>query len=285
MGEMDMIGVDPSNAEQARAWDGDEGEYWAMNAERFDAGVARYHEAFLNRAAIGPAEQVLDIGCGTGQTTRDAARLAADGAALGIDLSSRMVEVARRTARREGVANVTFERGDAQVHHFPAGRFDISVSRMGTMFFCYPVAAFTNIARAVRPGGRLALLVWQGADGNEWLREILGALSAGRDLPPPPTDGPSPISMADPDRVRRILAGAGFTGVTLEGRAEPMDFGATAEEAHRFVAGLMAWMVDGLEAEHRSRALDALRATMEAHATADGVLFESATWLVTAIRP
>ena len=67
--------VDPSNAEQAKAWDGGEGAYWAAHADHFDRSVTAYHLPFMEAAAIGTGEQVLDIGCGTGQTTRDAARL------------------------------------------------------------------------------------------------------------------------------------------------------------------------------------------------------------------
>src|SRR5215470_2686546 len=144
--------VDPANAEQARAWDGDEGAYWAGNAGRFDRAVAAYHERFLAAA---------DIGCGTGQTTRDAARAAADGVALGVDLSGQMIALARRLAAGQGIANARFEQADAQIHPFPGHWFDAAISRTGTMFFADPAAAFANIARALRPGGGLAMLVWQ----------------------------------------------------------------------------------------------------------------------------
>src|SRR5262249_59302214 len=90
--------VDPSNAEQAKGWDGGEGAYWAAHAERFDRTIASYHLPFLETAAIGAGEQVLDVGCGTGQTTRDAARRAPAGGVLGVDLSSEMINLARRLA-------------------------------------------------------------------------------------------------------------------------------------------------------------------------------------------
>jgi cyclopropane fatty-acyl-phospholipid synthase-like methyltransferase len=105
------VRVDPSNAEQARAWDGDEGTCWAANAERFDAAVEAHHHPFLEAAAIGATDQVLDIGCGTGRTTRDAASAATSGAALGLDLSSQMIEVARRLAVAEGLTKCPFRAG------------------------------------------------------------------------------------------------------------------------------------------------------------------------------
>ena len=150
--------------------------YWAENAERFDRAVASYHERFVAAAEIGRTERVLDIGCGTGQTTRDAARAAPDGTALGVDLSGPMIALARRLAGEQGVANATFEQTDAQVHPFPEQSFDVAISRTGTMFFGDQVAAFANIARAIRPGGRLSVLVWQGPEPNEWIRDLSKAL-------------------------------------------------------------------------------------------------------------
>jgi SAM-dependent methyltransferase len=276
--------VDPTNAEQARAWDGNEGAYWAENAERFDRAVAAYHKRFLTTAAIGRAERVLDVGCGTGQTTRDAAQAAPDGTALGVDLSGRMIELARRLAAEEGIANARFDQADAQVQPFPARSFDVAISRTGTMFFGDPGAAFANIARATRPGGRLTMLVWQGPEPNEWIRELSGALAAGRDLPAPPIGAPGPFAQADPVGVRAVLTAAGFSNVELEGVAEPMWFGSNAEDAHAFVLGLMGWMLQGLDDAGRGRALDNLRATLRSHDTGRGVFYGSAAWLVKAAR-
>jgi SAM-dependent methyltransferase len=284
MTEVPALEVDPTNAEQARAWDGDEGAYWAENAERFDRALAAYHERLLAVAGIGRAERVLDIGCGTGQTTRDAARAASDGTGLGVDLSGRMIEFARRLATEEGIANTRFEQADAQVHPFPTRSFDVAISRTGTMFFGDPGAAFANIARAIRPGGRLAMLVWRGPEPNEWIRELSGALAAGRDLPAPPIGAPGPFAQADPEGVRAVLAAAGFSNIELEGLAEPMWFGSNAEDAHAFVLGLMGWMLQGLDNAGRDRALGNLRATLSAHDTGRGVFYPSAAWIVKAAR-
>ena len=276
--------VDASNEAQRRAWDGDEGDYWAAHAGHFDRSVAAYHRHLLAVAAIGQSDRVLDIGCGTGQTTRDAARQAPAGVALGVDLSARMLDCARRLAEAEGLANATFEQADAQVHPFTAEAFDVAISRTGAMFFGDPVAAFSNIARALRPGGRLVLVTWQGAAGNEWLREIIAALSAGRDLTPPPPGTPGPFALSEPARVRALLTAGGFTDIELESRQEPMWFGHDAEDAHRFLVGLMGWMLQGLDDPGRIRALDALRRTLSAHDTGRGVLYESAAWTIQATR-
>jgi SAM-dependent methyltransferase len=150
----------------------------------YDAELQR-HTAVLRRMwDVQPGEYVLDIGCGTGQTTREAARMARAGRALGVDISAVAIERARALARAERLGNVRFERADAQVHRFVPGRYDLAVSRFGTMFFHDPGAAFVNVARALRPAGRLVMLVWQASEridsaanmhAHRRLRETLAA--------------------------------------------------------------------------------------------------------------
>ena len=120
----------------------------------------------------------------------------------------------------------------------------------------------------MRPSGRLALLTWQALPNNEWVREFTGALAAGRDLPGPPPDAPSPFALSDPDRVRSMLTSAGFTDIELEGTSEGMWFGTDADDAYQFVLGLLGWMLEDLDDDGRARALDALRSTMTTHQTA-----------------
>jgi SAM-dependent methyltransferase len=280
-----MVPVDPSNAAQLRAWDGDEGAFWAAHADHFDRSVAAYHDALMDAVAVGRSDRVLDVGCGTGQVARDAARVAVAGSVLGVDLSAAMLDVARQRAAADGLSNVTFEQSDAQVHRFEAGAFDVAVSRTGAMFFGDKVAAFRNIARALRPGGRLVLLTWQSPPGNEWLREFSTAMAAGRDLPAPPPDAPGPFSLSEPARMEALLRDAGFADVTVEGTAAPMWFGRDADDAFDLVSGLLGWMLEGLDHDGKTRALEALRTTIAAHATPDGVLYESATWTTRATRP
>jgi SAM-dependent methyltransferase len=276
--------VDPANREQLRAWDGDEGAYWAAHPEHFERALARYDEAFFEAAAIARADRVLDIGCGTGSTTRGAAREATEGSVLGVDLSSAMLEIARRRAAAEGIDNVRFEQVDAQIHSFDPGAFDVGIGRTSAMFFGDRVAGLTNIGRALRGGGRLVLLTWQAFPHQEWIREFTSALAAGRDVPAPPPDAPGPFTLADPAVIRHVLDAAGYADVTLEGRCEPMWFGADADDAFDLVAGLLGWMLEGLDDDGQASALEALRATVAAHATADGVWYDSAAWIIRATR-
>ena len=112
----------------------------------YDAELRRHNVHFRAAADVRLGDHVLDIGCGTGQTTREAARAAADGRALGVDVSALMLERARRLADAKGLHNVTFERGDAQSHRFASEGFDLAISRFGMMFFSDPLAAFRHLA-------------------------------------------------------------------------------------------------------------------------------------------
>jgi SAM-dependent methyltransferase len=250
--------VDPSNADALHAWDGVDGTYWTENEAVFDAALERYDAPFFEAGAFAPGDRVLDIGCGNGKTTREAARRVRSGSVVGVDLSSQMIERARLRAAEEGVPNVTFIQADAQIHAFDEHAFDVVISRTGAMFFGDPVAAFTNIARALRVGGRLVLLVWQELARNHWIRDFLAALAVGRDLPTPPPNAPGPFSLAHPERVHEILSAANFTDIGFDRLEKPMFFGANAADAFSFVRGLgvvgsMLRDLDDPTARRRSR--------------------------------
>jgi SAM-dependent methyltransferase len=274
------------NVEQTKAWNGDEAESWIRNEEHFNA-TSRAHTARLFQTVeIAADDVVLDIGCGCGQTTREAARRARSGRALGVDLSGPMIERARARSTDEGLTNVAFEQADAQVHPFPRQTFSVVISRFGVMFFEDPVAAFTNIGRALRPGARLGVLAWQELARNEWLLVIRDSLAAGRELPSPPIGGPGPFGLADPEAVRKILTDAGFVDIDLADVDEPVHAGSDADDAFDFLSSLniTSGMLQGLDADTRERALDQLRASLAAHETSDGVQAGSHAWLITAVN-
>jgi SAM-dependent methyltransferase len=280
--------ADIVNVDQAEAWDGPEGEHWAAHYARFDATIAPHHRALMAAAAIAPGERVLDIGCGNGLTSRDAARaVGPSGEVLGVDLSGPMLARAELLAKEDGLGNVRFAQGDAQVQPFEADTYDLAISRFGVMFFLDPVAAFANTASALRSGGRLAVLVWQSVPANEWVMAMREALAVGRDLPVPPPGAPSPFSLADTDYARRTLTEAGFTDIAFAPSEQRFHVGSDADDAYGFVTGLkvIQMMLEDLDDATKAQALDNLRATMADHQTADGVIFGSATWIITARKP
>jgi hypothetical protein len=152
------------------------------------------------------------------------------------------------------------------------------------MVFGDPAAAFGNLARALRPSGRLALLVWRGMADNEFFTAPRAAVALGRELPGPPPDGPGPFSLADPDQVRGLLTGAGLTEVELAAQDLPMAVGRDAAEAEAFLAGQLAWVLRELSGADLARAREGLRELVATHTGADGVRLGSAAWMITARR-
>lgn len=251
----------------------------------YDAELRLHNELFRAAARVGSRDRVLDIGCGTGQSTREAARAAVNASAVGVDASARMLERARQLSDDQGLPNITYQQADAQVHPFPPAHFDLCISRFGTMFFADPVAAFTNIGRALRPAARLVLLVWQGRDRNEWASAIRQPLTTATPKPTPPTRSPDPFSLADPAITEGILAAAGFTEVSFTDVHEPVYYG--PDSATAFANVLRLWDKDllaNLDAATAEQARTRLRATLAAHNTDSGVYFDSRAWIITARR-
>lgn len=276
-----------ANVDMAAAWDGHEGDIWTEHAERYEATAGRVWKALRDRTPIADGEAVLDIGCGTGHSTLDAARATPSGRVLGVDLSARMLGRARDRAAAEGLAHVRFEQADAQVHPFPEASFDIAISCCGAMFFADPVAAFGNVRGALRPGGRLAVLAWRELARNRWVTVLRDALALGRELPEPQPSAPGPFGLADPEHVRRVLSAAGFVDVGFEPVEEPIYLGRDADDAFSFVRvmGIVEGLTNDLDEGDRARALDQVHAALVAYETVDGVLLPSSAWLITARSP
>jgi SAM-dependent methyltransferase len=278
--------VDASNAEQATEWDGADGEYWATYHREYERLLGVFDSTLIGAGDVRSDDRILDIGCGTGATTRALAAHAGDGSVLGLDLSGPMLTIARNAALRETIPNLEFVQGDAQVYPFVAASFDVAVSRMGCMFFGDPATAFANVRGALRPGGRLALTVWQEVAANQWLTAIdhaLGEAASGDDVDDgdePTGYAPGPFSLADPELCSSLLEGAGFVDVSVAALRIPLAFG-TVDDAQAF---LETWIDDDLDDDGRARATATLHQLLVENATADGVLLPSASWLITARR-
>src|SRR6266511_2984083 len=256
------------------------------HAASYDAELRRHNEVLRPAVGVQLHDHVLDIGCGTGQTTRQAARTARTGSALGVDISAPAIKRARELARAEGLRNVTFEHADALVHRFPPERFDLAISRFGTMFFDDPVAAFANIGRALRPAGRLVMMVWQARERNEWDVAIHQSLEAAEGPMAGASGGPDPFSLADPPTVKEILQAAGFAGVAFTDIHEPVYYGPDVAAALDWVRGFTCTseVLKRLDPVAAERALVRLRDALAAHMSDEDVWFNSRSWIVTARR-
>lgn len=268
-------------------WNGDVGRMWTAMQSRMDAALAPVTAALLDVAAPRRDDRVLDIGCGSGETTLAFAAAAGSGATvLGIDISEPLLALA--TERAAG-RDVRFVEADAATH-VPDSDFDLIVSRFGVMFFDDPGAAFAHLHALAAPEARLAFACWRSPADNRWATLPLRALAD--HLPPAaPADphAPGPFAFADAERVIRILGEAGWRdaaaqphdfamtmGTGGDPAADAADFSLRIGPAARAVADAVAGGLD------RDRATVALTETYRPH-VADGVLALSAgIWLVTA---
>jgi SAM-dependent methyltransferase len=279
-----------ANTDQAEHWNsGEDLAHWLTNEARYDRMNEPFAALILAAAQLRPGSHVLDVGCGCGGTTIAAARVIAPGQAVGLDLSGPMLARARVTAEAAGLRNAVFQQGDAQVHPLEAARFDVVISRFGTMFFADPVAAFANIRSATRPGGRLAFVCWQPLPAQQWLLVPGTALAEHVPLPAGfgSGDGPGMWAFSDPDRPREILAAAGWRDIeiTAEHASLLVGGGGSVEEAVEFIrTGSMGrMMLAGADARTFDRAVASVRTALVPYAAADGVRMNAGVWLVQAV--
>jgi SAM-dependent methyltransferase len=280
-----MTDAESPNAEQIKYWNEVGGPTWARLHARTESQLAVFGRLAIDRAAVTEGARVLDVGCGAGATTLALGRLVGpEGRVLGVDVSAPLLDLARQAA--EGLTQVAFTEADASAGTLPQGAFDLMFSRFGVMFFTDPTAAFTQLARALRPGGRLCFACWRGAEHNPWMTLPLRAIAEHVTVEPPDPEAPGPLAFADEARVRRILTGAGFLDVALEPHDVPMRLGgaATVDEATDFLTqlGPAARVLRDAPADVVAAARVTLRAALLPHAGPEGVTLQGSVWIVTA---
>jgi SAM-dependent methyltransferase len=276
------------NEDQARYWNGPDASKWLVDEDRHERMLAPFTGRVLDAAAVAPGDRVLDVGCGTGSTTCAAARAAGEGRALGVDISAQLLRRGEERGRQDGLTNVRFEQGDAQIHPLAPGGFDVAISRFGVMFFADPAAAFANIASGLRPGGRLVFVCWQRLVDNQWVT-VPGAAAA-RYVPLPPRlapGNPGPFSLGEQDRLRAVLDAAGLVDVALEPVTESPLVGRDAADAVGFflATGPGQALLRDADPTTVDRVTAAMQAALEPYQTADGVRLGARSWLVRARTP
>lgn len=273
--------------DQHTFWNEIQGPKWVRLQERIDPTLAPIGQATMDRLAPTPGEHILDVGSGCGETSLVLAeRVSPGGQVTGIDISKPMLDLARQRAARTGT-DVTFLEANAQSHAFEADAYDCVFSRFGVMFFDDFEAAFANLLRATKPGGRMALGAWRTRRDNPWAMTAVPIARPHVELPPRPEPGdPGQFAFEDEDFVRGFLERAGWSDIGFERLDVDLKVGASPADAAGFLIemGPVAAPLAAADPDVRSLVHGELVAALMDHARADGVFLGSSSWIITAAK-
>lgn len=206
-----------ANWAQADYWSSSAGLKWIEHENALDTAMAGMLEAVIDAAAITENSRVLDVGCGTGASTLEAAKRAPCGGVIGVDISQPLLDRARSRSKAEGHKNISFLLADAQTHSFGRENIDILVSRVGMSFFWDTVAALENLASSMCRGGRMAFVSWASVDTNPWfyIPKVVAEKRLGT-LPKSDPTAPGPTAFQDADRVAGLMKQAGLLNISAQ---------------------------------------------------------------------
>lgn len=277
-----MSDMHSANPEMAELWNGPGARSWITAQAVLDQAFRGFETLLADMATEAGARAVLDIGCGTGATTRAiAGRIAPEGTTLGFDLSAPMIAHAEMLADKEG-SPARFLAGDAQTHNFPPASFDLIVSRFGVMFFSDPVSAFANIRHAAKPGASLSMISWRRIEENPFM--TVAERAAASYLPdlPKRSGGPGQFAFADQDHVHDILGAAGWTDVSSEALDMSCAFPASALDTYLSLMGPVGHILAKSDNATRERVLSAIRNGFNEYVSGTDIQFNAACWLTRA---
>lgn len=274
------------NADQIAYWNGPGGQRWTDRQQMQDILLAPVADILIDRAHVRAGERVVDIGCGCGAIAIAlAGKVGHTGRVLGVDVSAPMLLQARQVAPKG--AAVDFVLADATVYPFEPASADLLVSRFGVMFFAEPAVSFANMRKVLRRSGRLTFVCWREPRENPWLMAPLQAVYQHVPrLPQLGPEDPGPFSFASEQRVRRILAEAGFSGVAMEPHDLALDIaigrGLDAAVESAVEIGPASRALEGQPAELREASKRSIRQVLAPFTRGQSVLLPASIWIVKA---
>ena len=279
--------MEDKNIKQRQFWSGAGGDVWVNKQREMDIMLNPLGDRVIERLDLKSDSKIIDIGCGCGATTLEIAKKITQGEILGVDISEPMLDKATETAKEMSLSNISFEVKDVQVDVMPQNYFDIAFSRFGVMFFEDPFEAFKNIHSSLKEDGLLSFVCWQNASLNPWQSLSIQVIKEFLDLPAPAPKSPGPFAFEDKTYLEDILRESGFKGLEILDNQEDiiMFSGKSIREAcedYLTINPVVTEMLKNSKPELTEEILEALVIKFSNFHQNDGLLFPSATWIVTA---
>ena len=259
-------------------------EPWYRWGPTLEDWLAQATELMLDVARIGPGNRVLDVAAGAGGQTIAAARRAGpEGAVLATDISGNILDFAARRALDEGLSNVATRVMDGEALEVVPGSFDAVISRVGFIYFPDQQAAFAGMRRALKPGGRLAGVVYSTPEANGFFSIPVSIIRRRAALPAPLPGQPGPFSFGAPGAIEAVYRDAGFTSVEVRRVAAPLRMSSAAEcvRFERESFGALHQMLSSLSESERADVWSEIEQELSQFETPDG--FEGPCELIVSV--
>ena len=279
--------MEDKNSKQKEFWSGKGGDYWVVKQNEMDIMLNPLGEKALAKLNLKADSNVLDVGCGCGATTLEIAKKVSNGIVTGLDISVPMLDQAKSQSSIQGISNVDFRVFDVQVDQLDNEEYDNVYSRFGVMFFENPYEAFKNIYASLKNGGKMSFVCWQNPALNPWQSLSLQVIKEYLDMPSPPPRSPGPFAFQEKDYVQDILEQSGFSKIDFDDNQEEITMfsGKTLQDASEDYLAINPVVTEMLKDSPDNLKIEIVESLKEAFAEfymGNGLLFPSATWIVTA---
>ena len=214
---------------QREQWNKD-GAAWRRWNPTLDLWYGEVTRQMLDLARIQPAQRILDIAAGAGEPAVSAAeRVGPNGYVLATDISEGIVELARQVALERGLNQIETRAMDGEKIDLPDDSFDAVLCRLGLMYMPHPVTAVREWRRVLKPGGRVAVIVFSTPERNSWGAMPASIIRRRAQLPAPVPGQPGPFSLGGAGVLEDVFRQAGFAAPEVRAVPVPLRTPSAAE--------------------------------------------------------